>query len=57
MVLVGIFNENDLKEGKDKIEVEKKKNETGYNYTKTELVKKGSKIIGIKIFVCDVQNI
>ena len=53
MKFVGLFSENEIKNGLDKIEVEKKKIETGYKYTKTELVKQGKKIVGIKIWVVE----
>lgn len=55
-VYVGEFNSNDLINGKDKIEVEKKTKETGLKYTNTKLVYKNKKIIGIKIWVCDLET-
>ena len=51
MVYIGQFNEQQLREGKDKSLVAQKMNETGLKYTKTEFVKKGSKIVGLKIWL------
>lgn len=56
-VYVGEFNLNDLINGRDKIEVEKKQKETELKYTNTELVYKGKKAIGIKIWVCDLESL
>ena len=56
-VYVGQFDSNDLIKDKDKIEVEKKRKETGLKYTNTKLVYKGKNIIGIKIWVCDVETL
>lgn len=55
-ILVGTFNNADIKSGRDKQEVQKKKSETGLKYTNQEFVKKGSKIVGLRIYVCTVQD-
>lgn len=56
-ILVGIFNELDLKNGRDKEAVEKKKKETGLNYINTEYVYENNYIIGIKIYVCAIEDV
>ena len=55
-VLVGTFSERDLAQGKDKEAVKKAKVEHDLKYTETALVKKGGKIVGIKIWVCDFDT-
>ena len=56
-ILVGTFDESDLKNGRDKEAVEKKKKETGLNYTNTEFVRKNDDIVSIRIYVCTVDDI
>lgn len=56
-ILVGIFNELDLKNGRDKEAVEKKKKETGLNYINTEFVRKNDDTVSIRIYVCTVDDI
>ena len=51
MIYVGQFNENQLRNGEDSVLVSKKMNETGLKYTRTSFVKKGSKIIGLKVWL------
>ena len=46
-ILVGTFTELDLKNGRDKEAVEKKKRETGLSYTNTEFVRKNGIIVCI----------
>lgn len=55
-ILVGTFNENDLRAGKDKIEVEKAKEKHNLKYTETEYVKKKGEIVGLKVYVCDLDT-
>jgi len=55
-VLVGDFNEKDLKENKDRIAVEKKMKETCLKYTNTKLIKKKGEIVGMRIWVCDIDD-
>ena len=55
-VLVGTFNENDLVNGKDKVETQRMKEETGYNYTNTEFVKRKGKIVSMKVYVCSMED-
>ncbi|RKI83761.1 hypothetical protein D7V90_07670 [bacterium 1xD42-87] len=55
-ILVGTYNENDLKNGKDKIDVLNISKETGFNYTNNEFVKRNGKIVGIKIYVCKIED-
>ena len=51
MIYVGQFNENQLRNGEDKMLVSKKMKETDLKYTKTSFVKKGGKIIGLKVWL------
>ncbi len=51
MRYVGIFSEEDIRQGKDKIEVEKMKDITGLQYTNTKITKDG-----LKIWVCNVDE-
>lgn len=54
-ILVGDFTENDLKNGIDKIEVEKAKKKHDLKYTNTKIiVKKGIRYL--RIYVCDVYS-
>ncbi len=55
-VYVGQFNEKDIYDGKDTQAVEDAKAKTGLQYTNTKFVKKGGKIVGLKIWVCDVAS-
>lgn len=55
-ILVGTYNEDDLANGKDKVDVQRMKEETGYNYTNTEFIKSKGKPIGIKVYVCSVED-
>lgn len=54
--LVGTFNEKQIINGEDKKAVEKAKQETGCKYVNTEIIKKGKKIVGLKIYVCTVDE-
>lgn len=53
MVYVGQFNETELKNGLDKQQIEKMKSESNgvLRYTKTRFVKKGGKIVGLKVWL------
>ena len=51
MIYVGQFNENQLRNGEDKVLVSKKMKETGLKYTRTAFVKNGRKIIGLKVWL------
>lgn len=55
-ILVGTYNEADIVNGKNKEDAQKISKATGYVYTNTELVTKNGKIVGLKIYVCDVQD-
>lgn len=54
-ILVGDFDENDCKNGIDKIQVEQKKKETGLQYTNTKIIKKNGKLY-LRIWVCDFKT-
>lgn len=51
MVLVGTFNEDELRAKKDKQAVEQKMKETGLQYTHTKITKKG-----LTIWVCGIDE-
>lgn len=52
MKLVGIFNEQQVRNGEDKQAVENyEKQNPAYKYVKTEFVKKKGKIIAMKVYV------
>lgn len=55
--LVGIFDESQIKNGDDKKAVKKAKAETGCKYVNTEFVKKGNKIVAMKVYVCDYEQL
>lgn len=50
-IYIGQFNEEQCRQGVDKALVEQKKAETGMKYTRTKLVKKGGRIVGLKIWL------
>ena len=56
-ILVGTFNELDLENGSYKEVVEKKKKETGLNYTNTQPVYRNNDIVGIKFYVCAIEDV
>ena len=55
-ILVGTYNEQDLNERKDKVDVQRVAKETGYKYTNTEFVKSKGKIVGMKVYVCNAED-
>ena len=55
-IFVGTFDEKDLQLGIDKVKVAAAKQETGLKYTNTEYVKKRGQIVGIKIWVCSIDD-
>lgn len=55
-ILIGTYDENDLKNGKDKSDVLKISRETGLKYTNTEILKSKGKIIGMKIYACKAED-
>lgn len=55
MTFVGMFDEQELNEGKDKIEAAKKSQETGEKFHKTKIVKKNSKMF-LKVWVCSLAE-
>ncbi len=50
-IYIGLFNEEQCRQGADKTLVEQKKAETGMKYTRTRLVKKGGRIVGLKVWL------
>ena len=55
-VFVGKFDEVDLESGRDKLEVKKMQQATGLQYTNEKLVKKNGVPVGIKIWVCSMED-
>lgn len=53
---VGSFSETDIKNGLDRVAVEKAKAETGLQYTNQEYIKKGGIPVGIKLYVCSLNE-
>lgn len=53
---VGTFDEKQIKNGEDEVAVEKAKQSTGCKYVNTEYVKKGKKIVGLKLYVCTADE-
>ncbi|BAG09065.1 MAG: hypothetical protein E6053_09305 [Finegoldia magna] len=56
-ILVGTFTEEQLKKKIDKLEVDKAMEKYGLKYTNTELVRKGGKIVGLKVYVCNWEDV
>lgn len=55
-ILVGDFTEDDIKNKRDKIAVEKAMNETGLKYTNTKEIKLNGKTVALRIWVCDINT-
>lgn len=55
-VLVGTFTEDDMLKEIDIRAIEKVKAETGYEYVNSECIMKGDIIIGIKHYVCRLED-
>lgn len=55
-ILVGTFNEADCAMGIDKTKTALAKERTGLKYTNTEYVKKKGEIVGLRIYVCTVND-
>ena len=52
MKLLGVFNEQQVRNGKDKVAVEDTKTkDPTHKYVKTEFVKKKGKIVAMKIYL------
>lgn len=51
MIYIGQFNKKQVLRGEDKALVAQKTKETGFKYTKTALVEKGGKIVGLKVWL------
>lgn len=52
-VLVGQFNEEDLNKGIDKIKIAEAKEKTGLKFITNKFIKRGGKIVGMQVWVCD----
>ena len=55
-VLVGSYNELDLANGVDKVDVKIAKRNTGLKYTNQTYQKKNKKIVAVKIYMCTVDD-
>ena len=55
MIFVGKYNEHDLAEGRDKVDVAKAKEQTGLKYTETKIVKEKGKTY-LKVWVCTAEE-
>ena len=55
-VFVGTFSEDDLLKGRDKVAVQKAKEKHGLNYTNTQYVTIDGQVVGMKIWICDVDT-
>lgn len=55
-ILVGCFNEQQIKDKEDKVAIRNMMDTTGYKYTNTEFVKKNGKLTGIKVYVCELDD-
>jgi len=55
-ILVGVFSEQELKDGKDKIAVAKQMEESGLKYTDTKFIKNRGEIVAMKIWVCSLDE-
>lgn len=55
-ILVGTFDEEQLKKKIDKMEIAKAKEQYGLKYINNELVYKGSKIVGIRVYLCNLED-
>lgn len=55
-ILVGTFDEEQLKKKIDKMEIAKAKEQYGLKYINNELVYKGGKIVGIRVYLCNLED-
>lgn len=55
-ICAGVFFEGDLDAGRDKQAVEAVMRETGLKYTNTEYIQRGKRIVGLKVYVCDLED-
>lgn len=51
-----MFNEQQINNRDDKIATQKMMDATGYKYTNTEFIKKDRKLTGLKVYVCDLDD-
>lgn len=56
-ILVGIFNEDELKKHIDKIEVEKAMKKYKLNCVNTEFVYENGEIVAMKIYVYELKDV
>ena len=53
-IYIGKFNEEELRNNKDKKEIKKvQEKNAGYDYIDSQLIKKGDKIVGINVWICN----
>lgn len=56
-ILVGCFTEQQIYNKEDKIATQNIMDTTGYKYTNTEFVKRNGKITGVKVYVCQLDDL
>ena len=57
MIYVGRFDEDDMRNGTDKVEMQIAMDKHSLNYTNTKLVRESGKIVGLDIWVCTADEI
>lgn len=55
-IYIGRFNEDYIRNGKDKDIVKNEKAKTGLKYTLTKFIKRKGEIIAMDIWLCDVDT-
>ncbi len=55
-ILVGTFTEDQIKKKIDKTETYKAMEKYGLKYVNTECVHKGGQIVGLKVYVCNLED-
>ena len=56
-IYVGTFNEDDINKGVDKRAIERARLRHNLDYVNTKFVRKQGKIVAMKIWVCDVEDV
>lgn len=56
MIYVGRFNEEDLKNGTDKIKTQQAMEKHNLKFTNTKLIKQSGKIVAMDIWVCEADE-
>lgn len=56
-ILVGTFDEEQLKKKIDKMEIAKAKEKYGLKYINSEFLEKGGQLTGIRVYVCNLEDV